>query len=260
MVNLTEADLDLLETLRVPLEQQVIRDLPIVHAPFLQSPLCLSHFGFFVLEDGRRDSTDKSHGPMDDYGLFDTSIKPEVWKRFTNIFWKGIEQKDGTANFQFKERFQRPRPYQMARLFGRPSFSHEYAQTSVSSSLQSGHALHALMGVSRVMETILEEKIPFSTNNWEILKQFAVDFGDRRVMAGVHYCTDNLASWIVFMSMADSVLELPHLQTVKGHIADAITRKSLVYRMLNQAASSGGKYEVFRRGLHLLRSLLPASA
>ncbi len=61
------------------------------------------------------------------------------------------------------------------------------------------------------------------------LQQFAVDIGDRRVFAGVHYPSDNISSWYAALRI------IPHIfdgQSAATFLWTAITTKSLVYGAL----------------------------
>ena len=61
--------------------------------------------------------------------------------------------------------------------------------------------------------------------------QYAVDFGDRRVFAGVHYPSDNLASWVAVLRL------IPWVFSQNGgflvdFIRTAIIEQSAVYRLM----------------------------
>jgi hypothetical protein len=112
----------------------------------------------------------------------------------------------------------------------------------------SGHSLQGLIGVGAVMEQILQSGIPFNSDSWTALSQYAVDIGDRRVFAGIHYPSDNLSSWIVLMRLANFIYRS---HEVKSKLWSAITERSLVYRLIdNQKGTS-----VYSAPLKLLRQL-----
>jgi hypothetical protein len=78
------------------------------------------------------------------------------------------------------------------------------------------------------------------------LGQFGVDIGDRRVFAGVHYPSDNMASWIMALRLVKE--EVPD-QRVFRFLANAITTRSLVYQMLvasNEVVYQAGLSEIAR--------------
>ena len=63
------------------------------------------------------------------------------------------------------------------------------------------------------------------------LLQLAVDIGDRRVFAGIHYPSDAIASWIVVKTLADHVFRNSE---VKGLLLEAIKTRSEVYAKLSK--------------------------
>ena len=78
------------------------------------------------------------------------------------------------------------------------------------------------------MEEIIVKKFPFPAASWEAIEQYATDIGDRRVMAGLHYPSDNLCSWLITLRMANHVFRDPG---VKSHLWSAIQR-GYVYRLV----------------------------
>jgi hypothetical protein len=59
--------------------------------------------------------------------------------------------------------------------------------------LISGHAAQGLLGITSAW---VQESDEVKNQSSARAMQLAVDFGDRRVMAGVHYPSDNFASWV----------------------------------------------------------------
>jgi len=76
--------------------------------------------------------------------------------------------------------------------------------TGTHPSLISGHSIQGILLSRMVLEFWLQnnEIEKFDKNDIQIksLAQYAVNFGDRRVFAGVHYPSDNNASWFVALS------------------------------------------------------------
>src|SRR5262249_22492778 len=88
--------------------------------------------------------------------------------------------------------------------------------------------------------------------SWIALQQYAVDIGDRRVMAGVHYPGDSLASFIVAMSQACQLYK--NGLEVKRHLWAAIRDQSFIYdRILNFTPA-----EVYAPALAALHALAPS--
>jgi hypothetical protein len=128
-----------------------------------------------------------------------------------------------------KREMQRPRPHQVASIKG-IQFTRYSAPGAVTSALPSGHAIQGMMGVvGAVVE--LRPYFKFNAALLSRLRQYAVDVGDRRVFAGVHFPTDNLASWCLALSLC------PHVYGAEGafaqqFMAQAITGHSAVYAQL----------------------------
>jgi hypothetical protein len=87
--------------------------------------------------------------------------------------------------------------------------------------------------VGGLMERLLIDGEAMNDSQWEALQQYAVDMGDRRVFAGVHYPSDNLSSWLMIMRIARHVF-------VRGEIKErlwrAISQQSQVYRAVQEAS------------------------
>ncbi len=147
-----------------------------------------------------------------------------------------------------KREMQRPRPHQVASIKGIP-FTRYRAPGAVTSALPSGHAIQGLMGVvGAVVE--LRAYLRFDAALLSRLRQYAVDVGDRRVFAGVHFPTDNLASWCLALSLC------PHVYGAEGafarkFMAQAITAHSAVYAQLK-----GQKSASLAPGMEWLEELL----
>lgn len=85
----------------------------------------------------------------------------------------------------------------------------------------------------------------------ERLQQYAVDVGDRRVFAGVHYPSDNLASWYCGLRLCDHLFSLAG-QAAKDFMRVAILERSIVYKAMVEAVSKD-KTSAFAGPLKMLR-------
>ena len=241
MNDLTRADLEVLTDIRtrpvLPLDT-----IPVHHARAINCP---SHRQFFLEED------DDNKAFLDMYAFYDRTLDDKLVKAFPDVCGDGLGRKVSSASLQFKTYFQRPRPYQTAVLFNFTAFTWENALSSLTPSLSCGHCLQGILGVATIMERIILLGIPFSADSWEALEQHAVDLGDRRVMAGVHYPADNLSSWIIALRMAPHVFRSPE---VAVHIWRAISQRSFVYQeMVAKAKTPGG--EPYRGPLDALHTV-----
>jgi hypothetical protein len=177
-----------------------------------------THEAFFRNED--------DSGLFNQYHFYDFTIGADLIEQFRKAFDARAADKFGTVHLQLKRVFQRPRPYQTVFLLGQPSFKPLRSISATTPSLCSGHSLQGVLGIGAVIEFVLLNGIPLSTGSFCALRQHAVDIGDRRVFAGLHYPSDNLASWIVAMTLANQVFPDPK---VKVHLWKAISRQSRVF-------------------------------
>jgi membrane-associated phospholipid phosphatase len=135
----------------------------------------------------------------------------------------------GDASLQFKYILQRPRPYQVAFLLGK-QLTPRLAFTSMTGSLPSGHALEGCLVAMAVFDHWLTTSAAFTLDQITALAQWGVDVGDRRVLAGVHFPSDNLASWLITLRLADKVFANPAIPAL---IAKAITTQSAVFKLIS---------------------------
>jgi len=164
--------------------------------------------------------------------LYDESFDIE---EFENLFWgrmRGLQP----PLFDIKQFFQRPRPWTAAAMFGLSDFrwttANGFTHTGVHPSILSGHCVQGILGGCSVFEAQLDQAkstgVGLSESRINAIQKYMVDWGDRRVFAGVHYMTDNIASWTLARRL------IPHLfrnsQEVENFAVTAITRHSRVFR------------------------------
>lgn len=138
----------------------------------------------------------------------------------------------------FKASFQRPRPYQTAWLREpRKEFRRDVATSADTPALISGHAVQGLIVGCTILESIRADKTLVKRNR-EKLQAWMTGIGDRRVLAGVHYPTDSLASWIVAAEMVDHIFAY---RGMRAFLVEAI-RGSLLYRFLKARVQSTPAY------------------
>ncbi|MBC7924610.1 MAG: phosphatase PAP2 family protein [Bryobacteraceae bacterium] len=204
---------------------------------FFPSPCCPEHITFYRKED------DADWFNL--YHYYDPLLEPELRETFRRIQEERGFSKCGTTHLQIKVRFQRPRPFQVATLLGKQGVRPLRSISAGSSALCSGHAFQALLSLGAVAEYVYLNNIPLTSSSHKALRQLAVDIGDRRVFAAIHNPSDNIASWILAMSLADHVFRI---REVKRWLWTAIVKQSLVYRVVEQE-------EAFASSLHLLREV-----
>jgi PAP2 superfamily len=124
-----------------------------------------------------------------------------------------------------KGQFRRSRPAHAALMAGK-SLTIQYAQTSITPAIVSGHALQAIM---RVTNAYLQSRDYLSKGEVEDAKAFAVGAGDRRVYAGVHFPSDSFGSWIAAAHLADYYWP-NDAKDARKFIYEAIENNSPVYQ------------------------------
>jgi hypothetical protein len=135
--------------------------------------------------------------------------------------------------FQLKKHFQRPRPHQMSMLMGAPKVkphSYGFAKSAFTPALISGHAFQGAIAGTHLYAAFARQGIHRATALKTGTQQWAMDVGDRRVMGGVHYPLDNLASWVVALRILDWILA----PGGKDFLAGAIRERSHLYRFLKK--------------------------
>lgn len=240
MHELTAADLSI--TLAFQAEQPSIFERPI-KSP-LASPKPSTHRTFFTREDGHSD-------PGEFHNEYDVTLNAIELAGVTQVMNTAFDKKVHTTPAQFKRDLQRPRGLQMSLAFGATTFLHEPALTAYSPSIISGHAHEGLTTACAVIEDWILNRAAVSQESIEAMEQYATDIGDRRFMAGVHYPSDSIASWVVVLSSADALFTL---SCIKDHLWRAI-QKSEVYRRLTDFKES----KIYDPSLQLLHSVAPSS-
>jgi membrane-associated phospholipid phosphatase len=124
-----------------------------------------------------------------------------------------LQEVSGTPNAQLiswivmslKHMFQRPRPHQFAFDNNDVTFKHMLSQLAHSPSLPSGHAFDAAFAAILGAELIAQHETWMSHK--ELLPAWAAAFGDRRNYAGLHYPSDNWASWLTVATVIHTLFQ-----------------------------------------------------
>ena len=138
--------------------------------------------------------------------------------------------------YEIKRFFLRPRPQQAAFLLGVDDFSWEQADSSAHTgnhpAIISGHCAQGLLFGCILLEEALSQG-DVGDDRLKSIGQFAVDFGDRRVFGGVHYLTDNIASWCLVLRAIPHVFE-HHADRMHAFVHEALRNQSLCYRIIQE--------------------------
>lgn len=201
--------------------------MPALHAQ-LRAPISVgfptgvTHLEFFTQED--------SAAPFGTgYERYDPSLSSTLRTALLFAFGNGLNDRGSTTHLQVKQAFQRPRPWQVYVIQGRsPAFQYRRADTASTPSLISGHCFQGCIGGCAAFADPTFGQL-LSAASIELLKQFTVDIGDRRVFAGVHFPSDNLSSWYTALRLIPTVFDAAVVPAVRKFLWDAITTKSLVF-------------------------------
>jgi hypothetical protein len=154
--------------------------------------------------------------------------------RFEKLFWgrmRGLQP----AIFDIKQHFQRPRPWMAAAALNVQGFRWTTADgqthTGLHPAILSGHSIQGILGGCSVLDALLEQAKESgegpSGAMLDVLSRYMVDWGDRRVFAGVHFMTDNIASWTLARRLIPKLFH--HAQQIETFAVQAITRRSRVF-------------------------------
>ena len=167
-------------------------------------------------------------------GLYLSGEDKKGYKRLIWLRMRGVQP----PLFDIKGYFQRPRPWALATKFGLSDFrwhmAEGYVHTGLHPSLLSGHCIQGILGGCTIFDAVLDDikrgGEGLSYDEIRGLQKYMVDYGDRRVFAGVHYMTDNIASWTLARRL------IPHLfrngEKVLNFAVGAIVGQSRVFNDL----------------------------
>ncbi len=134
---------------------------------------------------------------------------------------------------------QRPRAYQMAFWIDPSSPPYTYLSKSAwSPSAISGHAFQGMMGCLNVFRVFGQKNKKLTPDEIVKLQMLAVDIGDRRVFAGVHYPSDNAMSWWVALDAIPYMAGDKAEATALHDFVVASLRSSEVYSRMEKSKSN----------------------
>ncbi len=196
----------------------------------------ITHKKLFVFDDQM--PADKMFASLDPYLA---TMEAEPLAALKASMTKALRSVLGAPPLRLKVAHQRPRPYQASFILGRTDFGFEEAKSSMTPALPSGHALQGLFAACG---GYLDQRAELEKVAGAIpaLQQYGVDMGDRRTFAGVHYPSDNLASWYLALRLCDHCFGVVG-QDAKRFMVAAI-ECSTVFMAMKAAAAAGGAYQL----------------
>ncbi len=199
-----------------------------------------THLDHYEFEDGRLRGRlfDELRGKIvkprigHNYFLYDNSPDTDAEREaFLDAVAASYTSKANQFYFWFKNRLMRPRPYQVALIFGQRGFTSRRAMTAMHSAIVSGHATTGIMIRCGALERWLEKgQVP--APRLDAFKQYIMDVGDRRVFAGVHYPTDNISSWTLALTLIPKMYR--HADKIGSIVRKAIRNHSRVYEVIDR--------------------------
>jgi hypothetical protein len=237
MNSLTETDLRLMLEIQDGREVDKVPDSP------LRSEDCPTHLELFRKEDADPFVTPQFYNRM-----IDEAVSNNIY----TACWDGVEDKLDPAIVVLKSSLQRPRPMQLALFHHLLLLNFRHSTTAHTPSMVAGHCLQGLIGVAALLENNLDNGVATPLSLQDTLTRWAIDIGDRRILAGVHYPSDGISSWIVFLRIFDKIFHQP---SVKRVLAEAIYLRSFVFGKI-KAAADQGKAESYQPSLEVLKGLL----
>jgi hypothetical protein len=164
------------------------------------------------------------------YLVYDPTIDISTFDGLAGLFWAEISARQ-PAIFDIKNLLQRPRPWTAAAALGVNGFRWETADsithTGVHPSLLSGHCIQGILGGCGYVETLLDAGAVIDPARRRAIQKYMVDWGDRRVFAGVHYMTDNIGSWTLARRLIPHLFR--HAPEIEALAVEAITQHSKVF-------------------------------
>lgn len=191
----------------------------------------VTQFEAFLAEDSRQ-----GRGPGAYLEAYWPALDPRATGYSPELFFRagGRDLIGSVLVMHLKNWLQRPRPYQVAMQQGIDPFRRLRAITADSPAMISGHCFEGIVAGSWVYKLLRGE---LHDLDWAAgtayMQQWAADIGDRRVLANVHYPSDNIASWWVALSLFEN-LEAQGVEEIAGlrDFARGAIRRSRVYQRL----------------------------
>jgi hypothetical protein len=200
---IVEADLRVCRALVEQLENQPLSKFP-----------KRTHKNYYIREDRDENPSLWGSGRQRVARCILEYLQPKPENHHEQVCWNDLEKslipyiENGISESMpylsyLKKGIQRCRPNQAAYIVKEPNFSWEVTLGGHTPSMPSGHCWQGLMMYLKIANSDFLERLSEKKEvSLENLARACVDHGDRRVFAGVHYPSDNVASWLgVFLTL-----------------------------------------------------------
>ena len=163
------------------------------------------------------------------YIVYDPDFDGE---EFSNLFWGRMASLE-PPTISIKQLLQRPRPWTAATALGVDGFRWTVAggsfatHTGIHPSFISGHCIQGILGGCSVFDALLGDGGAIDAGRIRAIQKYMVDWGDRRVFAGVHHMTDNIGSWTLARRLIPRLFR--NARRVESLAVQAITQHSRVF-------------------------------
>ncbi len=157
----------------------------------------------------------------------------------------------GDISLRLKSAFQRPRPHQAAFLLSKTQTDFRFlsAISAYTPAFCSGHAIDYAIYFAAGAEAMAGSGA--SSELQSACASCIVDVGDRRVLAGLHYPSDNMASWITLARLLKHFKERGLLARLKRAVDGSFVLKAVRAHDASQSSVSA-----YSRGLKALEDAL----
>lgn len=140
------------------------------------------------------------------------------------------------ASQGLKKVFQRPRPHQVAMLWGIEELVVQPSKSAITPAMISGHCVQGALALAQVQAS-MGDVLTGTTGLLDDVQRFLIDTGDRRVYAGLHYPSDNLGSWFVALRLCEHVYGIDS-DTVRRNLWEAIQKHSAVFHAISKTGTA----------------------
>lgn len=169
-----------------------------------------------------------SRGFNANFTLYDPTFDNE---KFTGLFLGQLSNLVPSI-FDIKAHFQRPRPWTASVGLNVIGFrwvtAYWQTHTGLHPSLLSGHCIQGILGGCSVLDALYSEGATISDDRKRAIQKYMVDWGDRRVFAGVHYMSDNIGSWTLARRLIPHLFQ--HSDEIDALLIEALTQHSRVFK------------------------------